>query len=305
MCGIWGISDTGSNIERQLLLKMVKKLMILSETRGKDASGIAVMQGEKLNIIKKAMSSHELLKDSQFIRYLKENISESNTNHIWITGHSRLVTNGTQYNPCNNQPVAKRNMAFVHNGIIVNENELWDKIPELHRDYEVDTEVILETFYSKFCKSGDAKEAIDNTYKQLKGMASTLCLVQTGHYMIAASNNGSLYQCTSMDGKLTVFASESLMLKKLINHISELQQILSKESIIQLKPGHSMVISDRYTSSIDDIKIIQDLKRENTSANVNSFDYEKYEINFDKIRRIRRCTKCVLPVNCTPCQGHF
>lgn len=44
MCGIWGISDMNSGISRHLLLKMIRHLMILSETRGKDASGIAHMR---------------------------------------------------------------------------------------------------------------------------------------------------------------------------------------------------------------------------------------------------------------------
>ena len=207
MCGIWGISDTGSNLERQLLIKVVKKLMILSETRGKDASGIAVMQGEELNVLRKAMSSRELLQDLQFVRYLEENIIKTSGRNLWITGHSKLITNSIQYSPNNNQPVAKKNIALVHNGIIVNEDELWSKMPETHRDYEVDTEAILETFYDRHSKSGGAKQAIESTYKDLRGMASTILLMQHGHHMIAASNNGSLYQVTSKDGKLTILAS--------------------------------------------------------------------------------------------------
>jgi glucosamine 6-phosphate synthetase-like amidotransferase/phosphosugar isomerase protein len=44
-------------------------------------------------------------------------------------GHSRLVTNGSQTNADNNQPVVKDGVIGVHNGIIVNEAELWARHP--------------------------------------------------------------------------------------------------------------------------------------------------------------------------------
>ena len=43
----------------------------------------------------------------------------------YIFGHSRLVTNGTQLNSDNNQPVVKDNIIGIHNGIIVNSDSLW------------------------------------------------------------------------------------------------------------------------------------------------------------------------------------
>ena len=295
MCGIWGITDIGSKLGRPTILKVVEKLMILSETRGKDASGIAIMQGVELSILRKAMSSRELLADSQFRGYVKENILNTGGKNIWIIGHSRLVTNGTQYHPNNNQPVAKKHSALVHNGIIVNEEELWANMPEAHRDCEVDSEAILETFCHYYSQSADAKQAIERVYQDLKGMASTLLLTQRGHAMIAASNNGSLYQVCSADKKLTIFASEGLILEKLIRSIPELEHVLSTEQIRQLAPGDSTIISDGTDGPCNDISIIQDNPRETFSPNINRFPFDDYEIDFDRIRKIRRCTRCVLP----------
>lgn len=315
MCGIWGISDMGAKIDRKSLLKIIKKLMILSETRGKDASGIAVMHDGELNVLRKAMSSHELLKDLQFLKYAEKNILNTSFKNIWVTGHSRLVTNGTQYNPNNNQPIAKKHIALVHNGIIVNEDELWKNVPDAYKDYEVDSEAILETFNHKFIQYGNAERAIQETYHDLRGMASTIMLVQKKHYMIAASNNGSLYFVSSKDEKLVIFASESLMLEKLISEIPVLRGMVSANQIRQLKPGGNVIISDGYNSVIKDIEIIQDEKKDCVLPNLNGFNFRKYEINFEKIRKIRRCTKCVLPETmpfiefdkdgvCNYCQGY-
>lgn len=295
MCGIWGISDMGADITHQTLVKIIKKLMVLSETRGKDASGIAVMQDDKLCVLRKAKSSHELLKDAEFIRYLEDNVLKSTSENIWITGHSRLVTNGTQYNPDNNQPIAKKHMALVHNGIIVNEDELWSGLPENTREYEVDSEAVLETIHYQYMKSGSVREATTETFKCIRGMASVICLMQEGHHMVAASNNGSLYQCSSKDGKLVIFASESLMLTRLISEVTGLGELMDENSIHQIVPGMTLDISDGHTGEQKEIEIIQDVPTENSSPNMMAIRYSDYEIDFDKIRKIRRCTKCVLP----------
>ncbi len=70
---------------------------------------------------------------------------------VAVIGHSRLVTNGTEDIHNNNQPVLKNGMACIHNGIIVNDKELWKKFPDLKREYEIDTEIIL-ALIAKFAK---------------------------------------------------------------------------------------------------------------------------------------------------------
>lgn len=295
MCGIWGISDMGSNIPRQKLTRIIKKLMVLSETRGKDASGIAVMQGDSLCVLRKAKSSHELLKDIEFIQYLEQNIINSTNGNIWVSGHSRLVTNGSQYHPGNNQPVAKHNMTLVHNGIIVNEEELWRAMPEADRESEVDSEAILETYWQQYHKTKNMMAASEETYRRLKGMASTILLMQEGHCMVAASNNGSLYECRSRDGKLIIFASERIMLEKLISGIPELAVLMGKSSIKQLACGEHIVISDGYSGKYEEIKILQDKATPSKFPNLADINYAKYEIDFGRIKKIRRCTRCVLP----------
>ena len=52
-----------------------------------------------------------------------------------IVGHSRLATNGTQSNVDNNQPVIVNGAVGIHNGIIVNDEQLWQKHPELRRQF--------------------------------------------------------------------------------------------------------------------------------------------------------------------------
>lgn len=295
MCGIWGIVDRGSGIDRKLLLEIARRLMILSETRGKDASGLAVMQEGRLAVLRKAKAAHALLKDRDFKQYVNENIVRSTSAPIYIMGHSRLVTNGSQYHPHNNQPVAKHDMALVHNGIVVNEDYLWDLMPNANKEYEVDSEAILELLHNRFAAGDDTKVALEHTFQEIRGMASIICLEQKGHSMLAASNNGSLYQCQSKDGSLSVFASESLMLKRLIKSIPQLKRNFATSDVRQLAKGESIVLSDAYEGAMEDIEVTEDSEKGVASPNINLTNFTQYEIDFEKIRKIRRCTKCVLP----------
>ena len=206
-----------------------------------------------------------------------------------------MVTNGTQYNPNNNQPVAKKNIALVHNGIIVNESELWDHLQDVSREYDVDSESILETFRNYLKITGDVKEAIADTYDAIQGMASTIWLIQKNHYMIAVSNNGSLYKCSSSDDKLIVFASERLMLEKLIDSIPDLSHWLQKKKIVQISSKQSVIVSDGYTGCCDEIHVVQDLPVISSRQGLNLKNYSRFDIDFEKIKKIRRCTKCILP----------
>lgn len=295
MCGIWGISYLGENITRRTIAQTIEKLMILSDVRGKEAAGIAVMQNECLCVLKKTKSSLQLRKDPDFINFINKNIIDSDAKNIWITGHSRLVTNGSKYNQNNNQPVIKHNMALVHNGIIVNEDEIWNLIPNAVKEYEVDSEAILETYAYLYENTQNMEVTSEETYKRLEGMSSTILMSQRGHIMTAASNNGSLYECTSKSGLLTIFASEKLILQKLISSIKKLTQIIDVNSIRQLAPGTHKIITDGYKGAFADITVTSEEKTICKNIEQIKTNFSKYDIDFEKISELKRCVKCVLP----------
>jgi glutamine phosphoribosylpyrophosphate amidotransferase len=108
MCGIWGIADLNCKIDNKTLIKVIKKLIVLSEARGKEASGISILKGQELSTLRKAKVSHELLRDEDFKKVIHKKIIADSSDDVFIIGHSRMVTNGSQYQPENNQPVSKK-----------------------------------------------------------------------------------------------------------------------------------------------------------------------------------------------------
>ena len=54
-----------------------------------------------------------------------------------ICGHSRLITNGLS----DNQPINRNGIIVIHNGIVVNDEEIWAE-NKLKRYQKIDTEII-------------------------------------------------------------------------------------------------------------------------------------------------------------------
>ena len=67
-----------------------------------------------------------------------------NISSNFIIGHSRLITNGL----IDDQPICRDRIVTIHNGIIINTNELWKELDDKPK-LSIDTEVI-PTIYSKF-----------------------------------------------------------------------------------------------------------------------------------------------------------
>ena len=153
MCGIFGvIAKKNSYYSDKLLKNTITDLALLSESRGKDSSGIAFRNEDSntINVFKGTVAISRLMSHGLIRKELHNNLNgslTSNLNHTFaVIGHARLVTNGSQLENVNNQPVVKDGIVGIHNGIIVNVDELWSKNSDLVRQYEIDTEVMFSLF---------------------------------------------------------------------------------------------------------------------------------------------------------------
>ena len=123
MCGIFGIISN-SNINLNDLSTLAKH----ARQRGKDSSGFLEYDGSKYCV-------------SRFDSDLKESIKSTNKESKIIIGHSRLVTNSM----VDNQPLLKHNISVIHNGIIVNFENLFYKF-KFKQELKIDTEIIADLF---------------------------------------------------------------------------------------------------------------------------------------------------------------
>jgi glutamine---fructose-6-phosphate transaminase (isomerizing) len=328
MCGIFGIVARENTLTFRDMEKFSNNLFFLSESRGKESSGITFATEKAIRVLKSPLPATTLIKNSYYKYFFEESIKAKNSNKnelihqpIIMIGHSRLVTDGSPENHNNNQPVIKDGIVGVHNGIVVNDDHLWDKFPELTRLMEVDTEVILSLIRYFLNKPKSITQAVRATYTLIEGAASIALLIDNQKHLVLATNTGSLYICTNKKHSIFVFASEAYFLQKFLKSNSY-QKDLSESVVKQVRAGNgflinthnlqyrqfSLVDSDDYPQDeIEEISplFIQDFtpfEMRNSAKTTFSVPsilpasvYKKFEINEEQIKEIKRCTCCILP----------
>lgn len=258
MCGIFGIITKNESIN----LKELSVLIEHSEQRGKDSSGIIFFNDGVYRVKKADYSIAKLAKNTKL-----------NDTQI-VLGHSRLITNGS----ADNQPIIRGKLAVMHNGIIVNDEEVWQRT-KFTRNLEIDTEIIA-AIAEDFVDQGNADLTLlpSKIFEQCTGVIASAILFSELGKILLFSNNGSLY-FGSRGGSL-YFASERYPLS-----------LLNCEYIQQIKDP---VVIDAAQSS-------QPFVVENTTVRVQNLiprlilQSAEEKLLVYPAPPAHRCSKCVLP----------
>jgi glucosamine--fructose-6-phosphate aminotransferase (isomerizing) len=324
MCGIFGISITKeSSLSKNQYKKILRDLFLLSESRGKEAAGFSFNNGNQIRVFKTPFPASDLVVSSLYENELNHLLS-ADAQHFSTIGHSRLVTDGYEHDNANNQPVIKKGIVAVHNGIIVNSGKLWQKFSDEKKDTELDSELI-PVLIRRFQADSTLVTALNKFYQEIYGLVSSAMMFDDLNNMLLATNNGSLYYCASTDKKSFVFASERYIMRQLIIQ-NNLQLIFAEENIKQLHAGsccllnltssetelHTFnketesefnllekkekgvgIIEVEGTITSKKIHVNKSIGRRNVSVPKAFLD-----LSWDRTRKIEtleRCTKCILP----------
>lgn len=327
MCGIFGLLiKPGTDFPVKSIGQTLVKVATFSEARGKDSSGIAFRNSSthRINVIKGDIPVKDLLKSEIFVQNLNTSIEAYQKGEGFAAfGHARLVTNGSQLHEVNNQPVLKDDMIIIHNGIIVNVDELWEKHQLLERKYSIDTEVIPSLIRQEAVKNHDLVSSITNACSELEGTFSCALMFQDLDQFVLMSNNGSLYYITDNENFI-VFASEYYYLEQLqkercfssFNKSDEIRQVRSNQGIVTSLMSLKLTVFslvDKNNEVAKDLSspvyklekhLVDNMKSKNEvvidpsiyiNRNKEASLYSLLENNIEAIRKLRRCTKCLLP----------
>ena len=231
MCGIVGY--VGKDKALPKLITGLKNL----EYRGYDSAGVAILDGEKLDIVK----------NKGRIKNLEEILDYDKLGGNIGIAHTRWATHGVPSKE-NAHPHTdnKHNFAVVHNGIIENYLELKEKLIHLGYTFvsETDTEVIpmLMEYYYEIEK--DVFKAFQKTTGDLKGSYAILVISPLlPNSILVAKNNSPLVIGKSEDG---IFAA------------SDIPAIISyTKDFYFLEDGESALINEDITFYDKDFKEIQ------------------------------------------------
>ncbi len=328
MCGIFGIVAEQNSVISLSLEKIIKKLFKLSESRGKEASGIVVRSGSQIAVVKEPIPAKKLIKSREFETLLNKYIFDDINNKtikkpLAILGHSRLVTSGKSELNSNNQPVIKDGIVGIHNGVIVNDKKIWDTYPIIKKEFDIDSEVIFSLLQMFRREGQNIIEATRSTYKEIDGSASIATLFDDIDYLLLATNTGSLYICLNKKFNFIIFASEKNIVNQLLRSFSY-RNFFPSSVIFQLKPGEGGLISlsqigfekfnlikkpepDFQTSlcheKIEIIDLSPSYPEIQNQTRLNFIITEKikdemlanWEIIFSNHNHLKRCKKCILP----------
>jgi len=324
MCGIFGIIRSGTDKPNQLLVQeILNELYVLSESRGKEASGFALRLPDSIKVYKSAKPASSLIKLDEY-RNILSDLSNNGNKRFAFIGHSRLVTNGNQLENNNNQPVVKDNIVGVHNGIVCNVEDLWEKNTDLERNYEVDTEIILSLLTKYLRENGQYSKALSKVFNTIEGAASIALLPEFSSDVLLATNTGSLHYTEGVGKEFIIFASERYIVKKLIDKLNLQDEF---PCVCQLRPGEAAIINIKdcclkkfnmgsRPSTEKNVKLNSEIPIINLSpekpvehfntllcnnriSSKNSRVMWKTWEHLYITNPIKRCTKCVLPATMT------
>ena len=260
MCGIFG-QISKYKINQEKLNKLVKH----SEQRGIDSSGLIYLENNNYRIIRADYNIEKLLK--------KTTPYESKI----VLGHSRLITNGLE----DNQPVVRDKICAIHNGIIVNEKEVWEKLT-VDRKYQIDSEVIVAIAEEHLKNKSEIAEISNKVLTLCRGVIACALVLPEYGKLLLFSNNGSLYVGYSNED--IYFASERYALDQI--HCQNIHQIKDEALMLDIPTSdEAMYIKDENHRTENLIPKFQFNRNEEKLLEFKTFE----QIN------IKRCTKCILP----------
>ena len=115
MCCLFGVLDFQQTLTRRQRQRLSTAISIAAQTRGTDATGLAYISGNRLQICKAprpARAVHFRIPDDARA----------------IMGHTRMTTQGSASHNCNNHPFSGKaghtRFALAHNGVLYNDRYL-------------------------------------------------------------------------------------------------------------------------------------------------------------------------------------
>lgn len=255
MCGIFG--TIGADLNADEIALLVRH----SEQRGRDSSGLLTIDGGTYTVTKA---------DDAVTHLVKKFPLEGRRQFM---GHSRLITTGMT----DNQPVLRGGIAVIHNGIVVNVDELWAETG-LPRHHEIDSEVIAALIQHRLEAGDTLAAAAAEVLARCQGVVACAVAVPALGQLALFSNNGSLYVGDLGGGQ--VFASEQFPLEQL--SAAEIRQVRDPV-VLQIVASAEPIATKEFSRP-----------KHNLVPALGLSTGEERQLVYPQ-PNLRRCTRCILP----------
>jgi len=294
MCGIFGVViRPTSQLSTAKIRKAFETMAKLSESRGKDASGILAWSGGREIVLKSPSRVADILNSSSYSDLARVLDSTADSNEpIVLIGHTRMMTQGDRTCPENNQPVLMETTSVFHNGIIVNEDYVTDLLGADKRKHEVDTEV-FGLLVQSYLQSGHGYEqAVKIANEQCEGANTYCCISSKESALTLTTTNGSMFYACDLQEMSLVFGSEPKVVETALNVLGS--QIF--QSAVKLESNETLYFQIENPQKII-ARQIQTIIPNKPVREMGRFQPQTFElpVDWDRIANLRRCKNCILP----------
>jgi glucosamine 6-phosphate synthetase-like amidotransferase/phosphosugar isomerase protein len=285
MCGIVGVlffdkelTEQEEQQRKEAGLFLFTELLALTETRGKDATGVTALFDNGDYVIQKgAFTSSEFIS-----KYNEEDQKKSFENFMNLCrenkalakafiGHCRKSSVGNITDNENNHPIRAGEIVGIHNGTLKNQNTIFKNLG-CKRDGTVDSEAIfrlLEHFTNK-CKEPFTFEILEETVSRLQGSYSCLAYNANNPFQISAfRRDRPMELCLLRNLGILIIVSEIQFFRKAVfsyNKASKLyglnMPLITKKDVVDaMLPNDSVALIDLTTEIKEKDLIVDIVKR--------------------------------------------
>ncbi len=301
MCGIFGlVVSERAALSSRWHENALRRLIGLSEPRGKEAAGLAIATGANVRVFKRSGRPIKMVRSREYQRFIQacfENVPVNGSGGLAAPlatiGQCRLVTSGSEHLAGNNQPIITDHCVGVHNGIVVNERELWAEHPGLRKSLQVDSEVIFALLDRYVAKTLSLQSALALVFDKIYGATTVAILRDDAAAVALATNTGTLYTALSAKNGLFMFASEKYALEQFLKSPG-LPSNFDDVRIDHLEADSGCII-DFHNVTPKIFSLSGAVKQPLPVAGSRAVPSLIVEECSSKLRALRRCRKCVLP----------
>ncbi len=240
MCGLTGVilqKKRRRKTENEEIGRIFTELLLLNQTRGKDAAGLAMVRHDgTYSLFKRPGPAVKLVNEDKYA----EVIGRLDSGTSCVLGHTRWKTRGTEANSLNNQPIRAGAVIGTHNGTILNADRLFKRY-RLRRAAETDSEFIF--------RLADRKESIEDFTVCARnvrgGMSAVFTRTSVPDTVLVVKGNKPLNLWYHNDFRAVFYSSEEWPLLRVIG---------MSRSVVRLE-------IDPYTLSVFNVADLLDFRQ--------------------------------------------
>jgi hypothetical protein len=248
MCGIVGLVGLGKLnkkeevIRQEAMIFLMTELLLLTLSRGKDATGLAtLMENGQYMGLKMGIPSPDFVArfggtEKDYDGFLSIWRKSGNSAKIAL-GHCRKGTIGDKEDNENNHPIKVGEVIGVHNGEIKNHKQIFEN-GNFKRDGEVDSESIFRLlhYYTKNGKDPFTPEIMLETARRLDGQYAVMAMSGNNPFQLAMMRDGRPVEFALVKPlNLLVVASEKKFLDTALFKMNKQSYLFGRKDFPKLK----------------------------------------------------------------------